>query len=236
MSDKKLAWITAGIVLLVLALIFIVLQVLATSQSTTNNPQQGAAPSPVPTPTYTTESSPTATVATGVAVRPTVQPTALPTAKPTTPSTNPLCSANVPNKPCVQFASIQDAAVGNSSVGAVVHTSENNGIVLVEDDITNAHTNNGSPDTSLNAIQFQCFNIQQGLWYINSTINVDGSTTIRKSAFREVDITFTDQNKGGTFASCNLTSAGVDKINKAGMWDDGDFVGAWALYDATSFS
>ena len=33
---------------------------------------------------------------------------------------------------------------------------------------------------------------------------------------------FIDSHKGGVvFASCRLTSASVDKIDKAGMWDDG---------------
>lgn len=235
MSDKKLVWIMVGLVLLVLALGFIVVQVQGTPQSTTNNPQQGAATSPVPTPTYTTESPPTATVATGVAVFPTVTQQKPPVVQ-TGQTTNPVCNAQVTNTPCVQFASVQDAAVGNSYVNAVVHTSVNNGIVTIEDDVTNSKDALGNHDNSLNAIQLSCFNIQQGLWYMNSTINSDASQTIRKSNFREVDVTFTDQAKGGLFASCNLSSAGVDKIDKAGMWTDGDFTGAWALYDEATYS
>lgn len=107
----------------------------------------------------------------------------------------------------------------------------------VSDDITNVKPSALGSATTLNEIQFQCFNIQQGLWYgLRSTINADGSQTFRKSAFSEVDITFIDHHKGNAaFASCHLTSAGVDKIDKAGMWDDGDFVGAWGLYDGTSY-
>jgi len=155
-----------------------------------------------------------------------------------TQAPNPVCNEKVTNTPCVKFASVQDAAAGNSYVGAVVHTSIHNGIVLVKDDSSNVKPSAFGTATTLNAIQFQCFNIQQGLWYaLKSTINPDASQTIRKSDFREVDITFTDQHKGnGPFASCRLTSAGVDKIDKAGMWDDGDFVGAWALYDNKTFS
>jgi hypothetical protein len=75
------------------------------------------------------------------------------------------------------------------------------------------------------------------LWYaLKSLNNADGSLTFRKSAFAEVDVSFIDHNKGNAaFASCSLTSAGVDKIDKAGMWNDGDYVGAWSVYDSASF-
>ncbi len=90
------------------------------------------------------------------------------------------------------------------------------GIVWVTDDLTNYH--DPFPDDP-----------QYGL---KSTINADGSTTTVKSQFREIDITFIVKGRGG--ASCRLISKTVDKIDKAGMWDDGDFDGAWKLYDSTS--
>jgi len=46
----------------------------------------------------------------------------------------------------------------------------------------------------------------------------------------EVDITFLAN--GREVAACRLTSKTVDKIDKAGMWDDGDFDGVWAMFDS----
>jgi hypothetical protein len=199
---------------------------------------EAVAPPPVPTHqsmslTYTTESP-----ATPIPLKPTQAPTATPTVLPTRQATNPVCNEKATNTPCVKYASVQDAAAGSSNVGSVVHTRINNGIVLVEDDITNVKPSVFGPATTLDAIQLQCFTIQEELWYaLKSTTNPDASQTIRKSDFREVDITFTDQHKGnGPFASCRLTSSGVGKIDKAGMWTDSDYVGAWALYDGTTFS
>jgi hypothetical protein len=72
---------------------------------------------------------------------------------------------------------------------------------------------------------------------LESTINPDGGQTIRKSVFSEVTVQFSDSHKGsGSFASCRLTSAGADRGDRAGMWDDGDFTGALLLYDSTSYS
>lgn len=149
----------------------------------------------------------------------------------------PVCNEPVTNAPCVLFASIRDAAVGESYSGATVRTSLSAGVVSVQDDITTVPPSRFGPVTSVDSIQFQCYNIQQALWYgLDSTINPDGSQTFRKSAFSEVDITFVDNQKGNVhFASCRLTSAGVDRIDKAGMWDDGDYRGAWPLYDGTSY-
>ncbi len=160
------------------------------------------------------------------------------TPAPTSLAKFPVCNEKTTNTPCVLFASIQDAAKGESEVGAIVHTNISKGVVRVQDDITNVKPSVFGPASSLDEIKLQCFNIQQGLWYsLESTINDDGSQTIRKSAFTEVDITFIDHHKvNAAFASCRLTSAGVDKIDKAGMWDDGDYVGAWAMYDGTYFA
>jgi hypothetical protein len=169
----------------------------------------------------------------------TVQSTVAPTLAPESTATFPVCNEKVTNTPCVEFASIQDAAAGESEVGANVHTSiSKEDIVSVLDDITGLTDMVGSPVNTLDAIQFQCFNIQQGLWYgLESTINTDASKTIRKSAFSEVDVSFIDNHKSpALFAYCNLTSMNADKIDKAGMWDDGDFTGAWALYNSTSFT
>jgi hypothetical protein len=111
------------------------------------------------------------------------------------------------------------------------------GIVWVTDDLTNYH--DPFPDDPhkvfglVETIKFDCYNIQQALWYgLESVNNADGSTTTVKSHFREIDITFIVKGRGG--ASCRLISKTVDKIDKAGMWDDGDFDGAWKLYDSTS--
>lgn len=163
---------------------------------------------------------------------PTLAPTATrtPTPTPTKQTGYPVCNTKTTNTPCVLYGSIQDAAAGVSSVGADVSTSMSRNVVKVKSDLTYA----GSSEVTLDAIQFQCFNIQQALWYINSTTNSDGSQTIRKSTFAEVDITFINQSTA--FASCRLTSATFDKIDKAGMWVDGDFVGAWAMYDSKSFA
>lgn len=162
---------------------------------------------------------------------PTKAPTSTPIPKPKLTPTRqtgyPLCSENVPNAPCVTYTSIQDAAAGEASL---VSTSISRGIVKVKDDLE------GSSETTLDAVQLQCFNIQQALWYMKSIINVDGSQKIIKSAFIEVDITFINGRQNTVFASCRLTSAIVDKIDRAVMWDDGDYVGAWALYDSTSFT
>jgi hypothetical protein len=179
-------------------------------------------------PTYT---QPTGTVA----PTPTQQAPATPT--PTKPASYPVCNEKATNAPCVLFASIQDAAKGESETGASVRSGISKGVVWVMDDITNVKPSVFGPASSLDEIKLQCFNIQQGLWYgLKSTINPDGSTTVRKSTFTEVDITFIDHHRSNaTFASCRLTSAGADRIDRAGMWDDGDYVGAWKLYDNTSY-
>src|SRR5690242_20583520 len=92
------------------------------------------------------------------------QPTATPqatqtpmkrTPAPTSQASYPVCNKNVTNTPCVQFASIQDAAQGESDVGANVRTSMHAGIVLVVDDITNVPPSVLGSATTLNAIQFQ---------------------------------------------------------------------------------
>ncbi len=49
-----------------------------------------------------------------------------------------------------------------------------------------------------------------------------------KSPFNEVDVSVI---YNGQSAVCNLTSSTADVIDKQGMWDDGDFLGAWKLYD-----
>ena len=182
----------------------------------------GSSSTPIHQPTVTLQKSPTP-----------IQPTPSPTRQ----GAFPVCNEKTTNTPCVQYASIQDAAEGESQPASKVHTSVSKGIVKVLDDITNVEPTPLGPDTALDRIQYQCFNIQQGLWYaLESTINSNGSQTIRKSSFSEVDITFIDYHKGNaSFASCRLTSAGVDKIDKAGMWDDGDYTGAWSLYDGTSY-
>jgi len=161
-----------------------------------------------------------------------------PTPVPSKPAPYSVCNAKVTNTPCVQFASIQDAADGETQPGSNVQTSVSKGMVNVVDDITNVKPTALRPDTTLNAIQYQCFNILQAVWYgLESTINAGGSQTFRKSPFSEVDITFIYHQKGNApFASCRLTSAGVDNIDKASMWADGDFTGAWSLYDGTSFA
>ena len=52
----------------------------------------------------------------------------------------------------------------------------------------------------------------------------EGITTIINSPFSEVGITFL--KNGAPMASCRLTYQTVDKIDKAGLWNDRDFVGA----------
>jgi hypothetical protein len=122
-------------------------------------------------------------------------------------------------------------------MGPKVTTDIQQGIVWVRDDVTSVPPTRQGPVTSLDAIQWQCFNIQQALWWgLLSTINPDGNWTFRKSDFAEVDISFLDAHEGANpFASCRLTSTREDQIDKAGMWDDGDYTGAWSLYDSTTF-
>jgi len=118
-------------------------------------------------------------------------------------------------------SSIQDAAQGWSH--GIAKSGVRASIVWVTD----------SSQWNADMIKLDCFNIQQAIWYgLKSTINADGSTTIIKSDFLEVDITFLAN--GSSVASCHLTSQTVEKIAKAGMWDDGDYVGAWTLYDSVS--
>ena len=187
---------------------------------------------------YGCETQPTSTPPANTQPSVTVQSTVTPTLAPISTATFPVCNAKTTNTPCIEFASVQDAAVGESQPGAIVHTSISRNVVSVLDDITNVPASPLGPETTLDAIQYQCFNIQQGLWYaLESTINSSGSQTIRKSAFSEVDISFIDTHKKATpFASCDLTSINADKIDKAGMWDDGDYAGAWSLYNSTSYT
>jgi hypothetical protein len=156
---------------------------------------------------------------------------------PTRQAAYPVCNDKATNTPCVTFGTVQDAAYGESSVDSKVYTHISKGVVFVLDDITNVKSTVFGSATTLDAIQLNCFNMQQALWYgLKSTINNDGSLTFRKSTFTEVDITFMSRRKGSApFAACRLKSAGVDRIDKAGMWEDGDFVGAWSLYDSTYF-
>lgn len=157
---------------------------------------------------------------------PTLQPTTQPTTKPTLAPTPTTKASAHPD------SSIQDAAQGWAH--GVANSSESNGIVWVTDvGAWNADPNDytwGVPE-----IQMDCFNIQQALWFgLKSTTNADGSTTVVKSDFKEVDITFLtsfSKNAKG-FASCRLTSATVDKIDRAGIWTDGDAAGAWDMYDS----
>jgi hypothetical protein len=109
--------------------------------------------------------------------------------------------------------------------------------VWVHEDIIDVGTSAFGPPTSLDQIQLQCFNVQQALWYgLESTINPGGSQTFRKSPFSDVDVSFFDSRKGNAvFASCRLTSAGVNKIDQAGMWDDSDYTGAWSMYNSTTY-
>jgi len=118
-------------------------------------------------------------------------------------------------------SSIQEAAQGNSH--GVTKSGISAGIVWVTD------VGAGTDDM----IKLDCFNIQQAIWYgLKSTINADGTTTVVKSDFKEVDITFLQG--GRDVASCRLTSPTVDKIDKAGSWTYGDYVGAWTMYDSAS--
>ena len=120
--------------------------------------------------------SPT-TTPTSLQASPPVQPTPPPTKR----SAFPVCNKKVTNAPCVQYASIQDAADGESQPSSKVHTSASKGIVNVVDDITDVEPTPLGPDTALDRIQYQCFNIQQGLWYgLQSTINPGGSQTIKE--------------------------------------------------------
>jgi hypothetical protein len=142
---------------------------------------------------------------------PTLVPTPIPTQAPT-----PITKA-----PVHPDSSIQDAAQGWAH--GIAKSGVNNGIVWVTDD--------GVSDA--NSIKLDCFNIQQAIWYgLKSTINADGSTTVIKSDFKEVDITFL--MNGASVASCRLTSQTVDKIDNAGLWNDGNYEGAWAMYDSAS--
>jgi len=161
---------------------------------------------------------------TQVAQLPTTQSTTQPTTKPTQAPTT------VTKVPVHPDSSIQDAAQGWSH--GIAKSGVSNGIVWV----TDAGAWNADPNDymwGVPMIKMDCFNIQQAIWYgLKSTINADGSTTIIKSDFLEVDITFL--KNGASVGSCHLTSRTVDKIDKAGMWDDGDSVGAWAMYDSAS--
>jgi hypothetical protein len=165
---------------------------------------------------------------TQVAQLPTTQSTTQPTTKPTQA---PTAGTKVPVHP---DSSIQDAAQGWSH--GVAKSGVSNGIVWVTDvGAWNANPNDYT--WGLPMIQMDCFNIQQAIWYgLKSTINADGSTTVIKSDFKEVDITFltTFLTNAKSFASCRLTSPTVDKIDKAGMWTYGDSVGAWTMYDSSS--
>jgi hypothetical protein len=161
---------------------------------------------------------------TQVAQLPTIQPTTKPTHAPTT----------VTKVPVHPDSSIQEAAQGWSH--GVAKSGVSNGIVWVTDvGAWNANPNDYTWGVPM--IQMDCFNIQQAIWYgLKSTINADGSTTVIKSDFKEVDITFltTFLTNAKSFASCRLTSPTVDKIDKAGMWTYGDSAGAWTLFDSAS--
>ena len=159
------------------------------------------------------------------------------TPTPTGRASYPVCNAKVTNTPCVQFATVQDAVAGWSRVGAIASASIQAGVVSVREDISNVTPTPLGSATSLDAIQFQCFNIQQAVWWgLDSTINTDATWTYRKSTLTEVTISFTASQLGAApFASCRLTSARVDAIERAGMWDDGDYRGAWSLYDSTTY-
>lgn len=159
-------------------------------------------------------------------------PTKQPTAQPTTKSAQ--ASATVTKVPVHPDSSIQDAAQGQSH--GVAKSGVSNGVVRV----TDVGAWNASPNDytwGLPMIQLDCFNIQQAIWYgLKSTVNADGSTTAIKSDFKEVDITFltTFSTNAKSFASCRLTTSTVDKIDKAGMWANGDSADAWTLYDSAS--
>jgi hypothetical protein len=141
---------------------------------------------------------------------PTLSPT--PTQKPTpVPTQAPTTITKVPVHP---DSSIQDAAQGWSH--GVANSGVNNGIVWVTDvGAWNANPNDytwGVP-----TIQMDCFNIQQAIWYgLKSTTNADGSTTVIKSDFKEVDITFltTFLKNAKSFASCRLTSPMSIRLTK----------------------
>jgi hypothetical protein len=143
------------------------------------------------------------------------QPTA---PAPTNTTVTPLKKTPVPTATADHpDSSIQDAAQGSSH--GLTKSGISAGIVWVTD------AGAGTSDT----IKLDCFNIQQAIWYgLKSTIHADGSTTIVKSDFKEVDITFLQGSR--VVASCRLTSATVDKID----WTYGDYVGAWTMYDGAS--
>jgi hypothetical protein len=211
----RIVWIAAAA--LCILTVFSIIYAAVTVPSQTNN--KTASSEVISTSTQSTKQV--------VSPVPTIQPTKKVVR--VTPTSNPVCNEHATNTPCVQFATIQDAAVGESSVGAIVHTGTTDGVTWVRDDITNVAPSKYDMG-QLNDIQFTCFNIQQAIWWgLKSTINNNGSQTFIKSPLSEVDITFIDNNK--VIAGCNLTSKTEDKIDKAGMWDDGDFVGAWPLYD-----
>lgn len=158
---------------------------------------------------------------------PTLQPTTQPTTKPTPAPTTVIKASVHPD------SSIQDAAQGWAH--GVANSGESNGIVWVTD--VGAWSADPNDYTwGVPTIQMDCFNIQQAIWYgLKSTNNADGSTTVIKSDFKEVDITFptTFTKNAKNIASCRLTSPTVDKIDKASMWTNGDAVGAWSMYDST---
>ena len=138
----------------------------------------------------------------------------------------PTPAPTLPTSLPVNPTSIQEGAQGYSH--GTVKSGINAGIVWVTDDIDQWDMFGATEE-----IKFDCFDIQQELWYgLKSTINADGSTTIIKSQFREVGITILHKGRG--VAACRLTSKTADKIDKAGMWDDGDFDGAWTMYDSAS--
>jgi hypothetical protein len=64
-----------------------------------------------------------------------VQPTQAPIkTTPTRQAAYPVCNDKATNTPCVQFASIQDAAYGESSIDSKVNTHISKGVVSVLDD------------------------------------------------------------------------------------------------------
>lgn len=96
-------------------------------------------------------------------------------------------------------------------------------------DYQNAPISTGIND-DITTIKLDSYNIEQAEWYgLLSTINQDGSTTIMKSQSSSVDIVF--EHNGGIIAECKASAHCADTIDKAGMWDDGDFEGAWNMYD-----
>ncbi len=141
------------------------------------------------------------------------------TPAPETPTAATTTTASLTATPDHPNKSIQDAAQHWSH--GTAESGISNNVVWVTDTLTSIVM----PDEA----KWDCYNIQQAEWYgLLSTINQDGSTTIVKSQFSEVDVSVI---YNGQSAICNLTSSTADVIDKQGMWDDGDFLGAWELYD-----